>query len=97
MSHITRISPRRPIGMERSIARSFRADQADLVCRGLFHVAETAEPPARQRIIHMAYAEGAKADVLRALADGHHREARAALSCWRALHRNLTPKREGRA
>lgn len=89
MNAITRIRPRRAMSTERSIARAFRADAADRVCRGLMRLAQTAEPPARQRLTDLAYLEGAKADVLRALADGYLGEARSALACWRALHRSL--------
>jgi hypothetical protein len=97
VSFITRIPRRRAMGLERSIARAFRADQADRVCRSLIRLADTAEPPARQRMIDLAYCEGAKADVLRALSDGYYGEARQALACWRALHRACHGRRSGRA
>lgn len=97
MSFITRI-PRRPApGLERSIARAFRAEQADEVCRGLLRWAPLTDMPTRQKLTDLAYCEGAKADVLRALSDGHYREARAALACWRALHRACHGRRGGRA
>lgn len=86
----------RGVGLERSIARAHRWEVAERVSKGLLRVAGTAEPPASQRIIDLAYLEGAKADVLRALSDGHYWEAREALSCWRSLHRAIYGRR-GRA
>lgn len=86
----------RGVGLERSIARAYRWEVAERISRGLMRVAQVAEQPAAQRITDLAYLEGAKADVLRALSDGHYREAREALSCWRSLHRALYGRR-GRA
>lgn len=97
MSFIARIPRRVPPPLERNLARRWRAEQADLACRGLLRLADTAEPPARQRIIDMGYCEGAKAGLLRALADGDLREARMALRCWRLLHRATYGRKGGRA
>lgn len=97
MNAITHIRRRhRGVGLERSIARAHRWEIAERVSRGLLRVAEAAEPSVRQRITDLAYLEGAKADVLRALSDGHYHEAREALACWRCLHRAIYVRR-GRA
>lgn len=96
MNAITYIRRRHPAGFQRTLARERRCDQAELVSRGLLRLASCAEPPASGRITDLAYLEGAKADVLRALAEGSLREAREALQCWRALHRAIYGRR-GRA
>lgn len=83
----------RGVGLERSIARAHRWEVAERVSKGLLRVAQVAEQPVAQSVTDLAYLEGAKADVLRALSDGHYMEARDALSCWRALHRALYGRR----
>jgi hypothetical protein len=90
VNHITHIRLRhRGVGLARSIARAHRWEIAEQVSRVLLRVAEAAEPAVRQRITDLAYLEGAKADVLRALLDGHYHDAREALACWRCLHRAI--------
>lgn len=80
---------RHGVGLARSIARAKRCEAAELISRGLLRVASVAPRDVAARITDLAYLEAAKADVLRALSDGHRGEALLTFAVWRALRRSI--------